>query len=496
MEKIQKIILLVVNVIIVCEGSLEDCKPKVAIIGGGIGGASAAHFISELFENFVDIELFEADKIGGRLATVTLQNNQYEAGGSIIHDRNQLMKRFSKLLGLEPRPNSGSELYGIWNGDEFIFQESNYEIITLVKLIYRYGTDPVYLHRYLDSILDDFDKIYKLHDDGHGFLNVTDFLAAMNPRFPEMLQVSIRDHLTNLGYSNRLIDELVQSTLVVNYGQETDVHSFVGCVSVTGAGSSLWSIKGGNKRVVEGLLNKHKHIRIRPHIVEKIKYNEQYDWADKISSDYPYTVTHKGENDGQADEYDIVIVTAPLTSDHRMLIEFQNFPNNENFIFSGNYQTTYATFIEGELNHTYFGGDSSIQGILSCNPEKTIVSSVGKLSSVEGEESSVWKIFTRNPLTPDIIGRMFSKIDEKTGPITYEWKAYPRYSVNDKPGSFKLHNALYHGNPIEWAASAMEMSAIGGRNVAILAYNDYVNRCKKLKDFRSKTRKLNSKIEL
>jgi len=38
--------------------------------------------------------------------------------------------------------------------------------------------------------------------------------------------------------------------------------------------------------------------------------------------------------------------------------------------------------------------------------------------------------------------------------------------------NFKLHNALYHVNAIEWAASAMEMSAIGGRNVAILAYND------------------------
>lgn len=42
--------------------------------------------------------------------------------------------------------------------------------------------------------------------------------------------------------------------------------------------------------------------------------------------------------------------------------------------------------------------------------------------------------------------------------------------------NFKLHDALYHVNTIEWAASAMEMSAVAGRNVAILAYNDFLQK--------------------
>lgn len=87
-------------------------------------------------------------------------------------------------------------------------------------------------------------------------------------------------------------------------------------------------------------------------------------------------------------------------------------------------------------------------------------------------------------------------MDDKIGPITHEWKAYPKYTKNDRPGNFKLHNALYHVNAIEWAASAMEMSAIGGRNVAILAHNDYTDHCKLFKGFESKKRKLNSKTEL
>jgi len=46
--------------------------------------------------------------------------------------------------------------------------------------------------------------------------------------------------------------------------------------------------------------------------------------------------------------------------------------------------------------------------------------------------------------------------------------AYPHYEVPTKPQSFHLADRLYHINAIEWAASAMEMSCIGAKNVALL----------------------------
>lgn len=42
--------------------------------------------------------------------------------------------------------------------------------------------------------------------------------------------------------------------------------------------------------------------------------------------------------------------------------------------------------------------------------------------------------------------------------------------------NFKLHDALYYVNAFEWAGSTMEMSAIAGRNVAILAYKDFLQK--------------------
>ena len=70
-----------------------------AIIGGGIGGASASHFLTELFKNYVEIDLFEPKKLGGRLANIEVGGNEYEAGGSVIHPRNKYMQDFVKILG-------------------------------------------------------------------------------------------------------------------------------------------------------------------------------------------------------------------------------------------------------------------------------------------------------------------------------------------------------------------------------------------------------------
>lgn len=80
----------------------------------------------------------------------------------------------------------------------------------------------------------------------------------------------------------------------------------------------------------------------------------------------------------------------------------------------------------------------------------------------------VWKIFSQTPLTEDDLDEIFrTREDIKT----VDWLAYPEYSSHYQAhelGNFTLHPGLFHINAIEWAASAMEMSALGGKNVANL----------------------------
>lgn len=96
----------------------------------------------------------------------------------------------------------------------------------------------------------DFAQIYHLQNMGRSFVDLNSMLKAMNENFPELLRVSLKEHLLSLGYAEKLIDELVQAPLLVDYGQTTAVHSFVGYVTLAAAIGNLWAVKGGNKKVM------------------------------------------------------------------------------------------------------------------------------------------------------------------------------------------------------------------------------------------------------
>ncbi|XP_076162493.1 prenylcysteine oxidase 1-like [Ptiloglossa arizonensis] len=449
----------------------EKCKPNIAIIGGGIGGAATSHFLTELFHNNLNIDLYEAETIGGRLATVQIDNNEFEASGSIIHPENKYMQEFVKLLGLEHRPNN-DERSGIWNGNEFVFEESNINIISVAKLLYKYGIQPFSLNRYINSIVNNFAKIYSLQDAGKSFENITSFLTVMNAEYPKLLQVSIKKHLLNIGYSEKIIDEIVKASLVVNYGQDTNVHSFIACVSLAGAGFDLWSVKGGNKKVPEHLIYRNKNVNIVSSRVDKIVYMSPEGFKNL------YAVFHydKDMKTVATSMYDIVIVATPLTYDHKFPIVFDGFLDNLNFYSPEKFHKTMVTFVKADLKPHYFGLLEEIDNILSCEPNKTLINSIGRLNTVEGimKHSRIWKIFSNIPLKSEIINEMFSNINE-VKEIT--WNAHPEYSTEVHEAKFKLHNALYYVNAIEWVASAMEMSAISGRNVAILAHEEFSQKC-------------------
>lgn len=69
------------------------------MVGAGIGGSATAHFLRQHFGPEVQVDVFEKGEVGGRLATVTVNHNDYESGGSIIHSLNLHMQEFVKQLG-------------------------------------------------------------------------------------------------------------------------------------------------------------------------------------------------------------------------------------------------------------------------------------------------------------------------------------------------------------------------------------------------------------
>ena len=72
---------------------------RVAIVGAGVGGCSAAYFMRERGGEAVEVDVFEKGKVGGRTATHVFCDHTYETGASIIHATNRYMVDFSKEFG-------------------------------------------------------------------------------------------------------------------------------------------------------------------------------------------------------------------------------------------------------------------------------------------------------------------------------------------------------------------------------------------------------------
>ncbi|RXM95323.1 Prenylcysteine oxidase-like [Acipenser ruthenus] len=232
--------------------------PLTAVIGAGIGGTATAHFLRQHFGQDVEIHVYEKGKVGGRLATVTVNNQEYESGGSVIHSLNLHMQDFVKLLGLKYRKNFPRKT-AVFNGEHFLLEETDWYLLDLFRLWWRYGISFIRLQMWVEEIMEKFMRIYKYQAHGYAFSTVDELLHSLGGSlFINMTRNSVSESLLELGVSQRFIDEVIAAVTRVNYGQSVSIPAFVGAVSLAGAQANLWAVEGGNKLVCSGLLKEAK----------------------------------------------------------------------------------------------------------------------------------------------------------------------------------------------------------------------------------------------
>ena len=96
---------------------------SVAIIGSGIGGSSAAHFLKSLSEDYA-IHVFEKEShVCGRAHSPQYDGSSFEAGAAVIHIKNEYLKTFAKDLGLKMKIGSYEDKDGlsIFDGVSTVF---------------------------------------------------------------------------------------------------------------------------------------------------------------------------------------------------------------------------------------------------------------------------------------------------------------------------------------------------------------------------------------
>lgn len=76
------------------------------MVGAGLGGSAVAYFLQQHFGPQVQLDVFEPAGVGGRLATVTVNKQQYESRGASIHALSLHMQDFVKILGEHSGPGA------------------------------------------------------------------------------------------------------------------------------------------------------------------------------------------------------------------------------------------------------------------------------------------------------------------------------------------------------------------------------------------------------
>ncbi|KAJ7948092.1 Farnesylcysteine lyase-like protein [Quillaja saponaria] len=203
-----------------------DASPAstVCIIGSGIGGSSVAHFLRKYSPNStssIKIRIFERNGIvGGRMATVNVGGETFEAGASILHPKNFHALNYTNLLKLKvKKPSSDSLSLGIWDGKKLIFKTVNS------------SSRIPFIQFFIDKVVSFANSVIMFARYGFSLLRMQSFVETTVNRFVRTLG----EELIDAGLSPLLIQELVTVITRINYGQSVSMSALAGAVSLAGS---------------------------------------------------------------------------------------------------------------------------------------------------------------------------------------------------------------------------------------------------------------------
>lgn len=456
---------------------------RVGIVGGGIGGSSAAYWLRQLWQNQQSRELnisFVTDRTTGRSRSVSVGGQMFEEGGSVIHPKNEYMKSFTTLAAnsSELTTGEGNGYSGLVGETDFLFFTTNHKLSDDIRMFERYGLSLLRIEETVDEMLKHFSHIYDLQQSGKAFQTVEDMLNAMDPsgEFLNLTRTNSVDFLRSRKISDLAIQELGATATRTNYNQDpADITAFPALVALAGSQSGLFSVKGGNELVAEGL-------RVLSGAQEPAGFHVGS--IERIAGTNGSPVSYKvSTTDGAVEVFDALVIAAPLQLANITFVNFSSPPHVPSCC--PQYQTVFATFVKGSPRGSFVNLPANMSGanypdLVVTRPGSNLpFICVGRESTVSGELVSgapVWKVFSHEQLTNATLEKAFEDIEEvwhgQSAFVSKDWKAYPHYGAGPEEFlPFLLDEAIAYTSTIEWVASAMEMSAIAGRNAALLLHD-------------------------
>ncbi|PSN62596.1 prenylcysteine oxidase-like protein 1 precursor [Corynespora cassiicola Philippines] len=476
----------------------EMAAKRVAIIGAGAGGSSAAYHLSQNAKEAgipADIHVFERSaRVGGRCTTVNAWNDPttpVELGASIFVEVNHILVEAAKTFNLSADSKEttveGVPDLGVWNGHEFVvITESGDSWWDKAKLLWRYGWAPIKTNRLMKETVGKFLKMYEAPLFPWKSLTEVTETVGLTGTFSSTGEQFLKQG----GIGDLFATEIIQASTRVNYAQNLGlIHGLetMVCMATNGA----MAIDGGNYQIFENMVNSSS--TISTHLNTQIaKVSKQ--------SDNTYNLTTKS---GETSNFDTVIIATPLqfseldidprpkhvpdvipyvklhvtlfASPHRLDPKAFNLDPDKNVP-----QYVLTTLPPGENP----GADPNGVGA----PGFLSISNHGSgINPHTSRSELLYKIFSPMPINATFLSHILgkdigdgeAKHGSRDGAVSWiyhkTWHSYPYMYPRVTFDEIRLDgDGLWYTSAIESFISTMETSALMGKNVAKLVANGWV----------------------
>ncbi|KAG1716771.1 hypothetical protein ID866_369 [Astraeus odoratus] len=458
-----------------------DVTPRIAIIGAGAGGSSAAFWISKAKERFgIDVEIDVYDRasyIGGRSTIVYPYNDttlsRLELGASIFVDANKNLMRAAKEFNLtltsfvDEFSNTG-----LWDGGKFdiILDDDTYSKSwwTTLKVLWRYGYSSPMKTQSISSVKNMITEYLMLYTaESPRWDNIADLVEKMG--WKDFVNSTTLDYLTARGVGEKWSKEMVEAATRVNYGQNVDkIHALEGACSLAANGAS--SVLKGNFHIFEKFLN---------HSGANVYLNTEVKSIVRVPTSSRWIV----HSSSGSKIYNAIILAAPFHQTNMAVP-----PDLADLIPPQPYVHLHVTLLttrSERANPEYFGlppGTQTPKVILTTyegkraggiEPEFNSISYLGRINrkSDYGDEEPEWtvKIFSKDRISDEWLEKVFGNVGWV---YRKEWDAYPVLPPTFTFPPVKLDQGFYYVNAFEPFISTMETETVASRNVVDLLLHE------------------------